>query len=148
MFKNHYLLYKNHDTRTIVNLDLNKIKGFLVKPKNKLKRDGIKVDNAIIIKPSFIEKVLKRKNKKRLDLYIKYILELLDDDDASDEEVSVALSDIDRYQSIIRNKYRIFLEEKYINDLIKKTDYLKSELKKKSAIQNLFKEEKKSRKSR
>lgn len=64
MYKNHYSLYKNHDMRYISYIDPEKIKGFLVKPKNKVKRGGIKINNAIIIKPSFIEKVLKRKNKK------------------------------------------------------------------------------------
>jgi hypothetical protein len=147
MSKYHYSLFKNHDISYIVSLDPNRIKGFLVKPKNKLKSNGIKVNNAVIIEPSLIDKVLKRKNKKRLDFYIEYIMQLLEDDDASDEEVSVALSAIDRYQSIIRNKYRIFLEEKYINELLKKTNFLKEELKKKKAIMNLFSGEK-SRKSR
>ena len=41
-------------------IDTKKMRGFKVKPLNNVNYDGVKVDKLLIIKPSFVEKVLKR----------------------------------------------------------------------------------------
>ena len=43
----------------------NKISGYRVLPKNSFEYPGIKVESLIIIKPSLIEKLLKKKRKEK-----------------------------------------------------------------------------------
>ena len=45
---------------------LEKINGYKIKPKNSFDYKNIKVNSMIIIKPSFIEKILKKKIKRKL----------------------------------------------------------------------------------
>ncbi len=120
--------YNNHDAI----IDNRKLRGFQVTPKNQVKYDGVQVNHMTVIKPAFIEKVLKRKIKRRLDLYLQYIIRLLDDTEnhsGGNDGIRIALNDLDRYKSIIRNKYRMYLDEKYIELLLKKIVLLERELK-------------------
>ena len=63
MSEKHYFINKKNKNNEIIYLDYNKLKGFDFSPKNKIKYDGIVVNKMVIIKPSMIEKVLKRKIK-------------------------------------------------------------------------------------
>ena len=47
---------------------------------NKVKHNGIKVDQMVVINSSFVERVLKKKIKRKLDLYLEYIVSLTDND--------------------------------------------------------------------
>lgn len=128
-------------------LDHDLLNGLMFTPKNGIKYDGITVNKAMIIKPSFIEKVLKKKNKRKLELYLQYVITLLDNDDADGEAIGSALSDLDRYRSIIKNNYRKYLDDKYIELLLKKIALIEHELKLKALNLMPVKEEK-ARKSR
>ena len=82
----------------------------------------------IIIKPSFVEKVIKRKIKNRLDFYLKLIIENLDGADDSDD-TRKALGDLERYKKVINERYSIYLDDKYMELLNKKMDVIERELK-------------------
>lgn len=123
--KNEY----NGNNCYIKNLD-----GLKIKPRNQFKDDEMSVDSMLLINPSFIEKVLKRKIKHKLDHYINYIISLLNDDsDESPERLHIALDDVAHYKSVIEYKYRKYLDDKYINLLLKKINILEHELKMKTA---------------
>ena len=61
---NKYLLVKDNHERRFTNIDYNKLDGFKFNPKNNVENNGIMVNEMVLINPSFIESVLKRKTKK------------------------------------------------------------------------------------
>jgi hypothetical protein len=154
MKQKNYLLVKNNNNKEIVYIDYNKLDGFKIKPQNNVKYDGILVNKMIIIKPSFIEKTLKRKIKKKLDTYLQYIISVIESSDDTDaSNLAIVLNDVERYRRLLRNKYRRYLDDKYFELLLKKIALLEQELKSKvlAASYNNYEyleQEEKSRKSR
>lgn len=132
MKKNHYLLIKRKFGNEIVYIDYNKLDGFKIKPRNRVRYDGIEVNKLLIIKPTFIEKIIKRKIKIKLDNYLQYIIMLIENNDDTDaSSLSIVLDDVTRYRQMIKNKYRKYLDDKYYELLLKKVSLLEQELKKK-----------------
>lgn len=130
MNEKHYYISKQGNEKEIVYIDYDKLSGFGFTPKNNVKYDGIVVNKMVVIKPSFIEKVLKRKIKKKLDLYLKLIVNFLDSSDSSDSgTLREALNDLTRYKNIVKYKYNKHLDEKYSKLLLKKIELLEYELK-------------------
>lgn len=133
-------------------IDIKKIRGFKVKPLNNVKYDGVKVNKLLIIKPSFVEKVLKRKTKRKLELYLEFIINMLESEDDDAGKINLALNDLIRYKSIIKNNYRIYLDKLYYELLMKKIDVIEKELKVRKMYldmtYNEYQVEEKSRKSR
>ena len=115
-----------------------KMRGFQVKPKNQVVYDGIQVNSLLMIKPAFVEKVLKKKNKRKLEYYLNYIIELLDSDDetASPSGFREALNDLTHYRDIIKYKYSQYLDDKYIELLLRKIHLLEHQLKAKLLYYN------------
>ena len=131
MKKSNYLLVRNKETNELVYIDYEKAKGYGFTPKNHVKYEGIKIDKLVLVKPTFVEKVLKKKIKKKLDLYLQYMIKLLeeDSDSESSSHLGAALNEISRYRSIIINNYRAYLDEKYLQLLMQKFALLEHELK-------------------
>ena len=125
-----YTIVKEQNNGEKVYIDYTKFNGYKIKPRNNIKYNGVKVNSLVILKPSFIEKVLKKKVKRKLDFYLQYIISLMDnDEDGTVGNLRLALDDLARYKSIVEYKYRKYLEEKYINLLLKKIDILEHEIK-------------------
>ena len=106
MKKQKYYLYKKGSDKEIIYLDYDRLKGFEFNPKKKLKKDTISVNKMIIIKPSMIEKILRKKIKNKLNLYLKLIIRHIENDDNDDdgETLREALNDVTRYKSIVQYK--------------------------------------------
>ena len=129
MREQHYYVCKKGNDRQIIYLDYDKLKGFDFQPKNNVKYDGIVVNKMVIIKPSMIEKVLRKKIKRKLDLYLKLIIRFIESDDSSNgDTLREALNDLSRYKNIIQYKYKKYLDEKYLRILLKKIALLEYEL--------------------
>ena len=127
---NKYLLVKDNHEKRFTNIDYKKLNGFKFNPKNRVENNGIMVNEMILINPSFIESVLKRKTKKKLELYLRFIISLIENEsDASSDDLREALDGLVRYKGIVENKYRRYLDERYANMLIKKIELLEQELK-------------------
>ena len=106
MAEKHYYINKKNSNKEIIYLDFDKLKGIDFSPKNKIKYDGIVVNKMVIIKPSMIEKILKRKIRKKLDLYLKLIIKFIESEDSDNgETLREALNDLTRYKNIIMHKY-------------------------------------------
>jgi len=149
MNNNNYVLVKEQYTNDVVYIDYKKKKGFKFTPLNKIKYDGIVVNKMIVIKPNFIEKVLKKKIKRQLDTYLQYIVNVLDNNDDDDgSKLNIVLDQIDRYKKVVMNRYRDYLEEKYIELLLKKLGVLEKEVKLKQLYNTMQPEEKKSTRRR
>lgn len=137
-----YLISKEKYNGEIIYLSCEKLKGYKINPKNNYSYDGIKVNEMIIIKPSLIEKIIKRKIKSKLDYYLKKIIDNLDGND-SDDDTRIALDDLQRYKRVINDKYSIYLDEKYMTLLNKKIAVFERELKNNLLYQNLSNDDKK-----
>lgn len=129
MNEKHYYIYKNGKEREILYLDYSKLRGYNFSPKNSKKYEGVVVNKIVIIKPSMIEKVLRRKIKHKLDTYLKLIINFIESDDSdSSDALREALNDLTRYKSIVNNKYKKYLDDNYLNLLLKKIYLLEYEL--------------------
>lgn len=128
-----YQLIEKQEELKIVDGDLKHLSGYKFIPKNEVEYNGITVSKMLLIKPTFIEKLLKKKIKRKLDGYLKFIVEVIDDEDGSndDEHLNHVLDDLARYKSIINSKYKEFLDEKYISLLLQKIQLLENELREK-----------------
>ena len=138
MTKFYKLNTKNKYNGTDINIDIKKNNGYKIKPKNKVKYEGVVVNEMFIIKPSLIEKMLKRKISVKLDSYLQHIISILDEQESDSGKISVVLSDLNRYREIVKNNYRQYLGEKYIELLLKKIELLEYELKKKLMYLNAY----------
>ena len=146
--KQNYLLVKDTFERAIASIDYAKLDGFKFNPRNQVEYDGIMVNEMVLMNPSFIENVLKRKTKKKLELYLRFIISLIDNEsNASSDDLRQALDGLVRYKGIVENKYRRYLDERYMNVLLKKIDLLEQELKMKIIYykEPIYEEEKKTR---
>ena len=127
-----YKLQKSNEKIEISNLD-NNIKGFIFTPQNNIAYAGIEVNSMTVMNNSFIEKILKKKNERKLDHYLEYIINIIenDSDDSDDSALREALNSLTRYKDIINHKYRMYLDDTYINLLLKKIALIENELKSK-----------------
>jgi hypothetical protein len=131
MNNGYYYITKKGKEGDIVYFDYEKISsGYNITPKNQVTYDGIKVNKLIIIKQTFVEKLLRRKIKKKLELYLQYIIDLLDTDtaDSDSDTLREVLNDLSRYKDILRYKYNKYLSEEYVDLMIKKIELLGYEL--------------------
>lgn len=106
------------------------IEGYKVSPKNSFPYKGIAVESMYLIKPSFIEKIIKKKIKRKLEFYLNYLINLSDTDDDG-ASARIALDELTRYKEAVEFKYRKFLDDKYLNLLNKKISLLEHEIKSK-----------------
>lgn len=133
MHTKRYVIQKEMKQAEKVTFSVKKMEGFRITPHNRVNHPGISVNSMLLIKPSLIEKLLKKKNQRKLDYYLQYIISLIDADDQgtdeSDSTLRTALNDLTRYRDIVEYKYRKYLDDKYINLLLKKIALLEHEIK-------------------
>lgn len=137
MKKEHYVLIKKGGQKEVFYIDYDKIDGYKVTPKNKVKYDGIVVNKLILIKPSFTKKLLVKKSKRKLEEYLKYIIDIMDSDNDTDpDDITKALNNLERYKRTVMNTYRMYLDKKYYELLLQKIELINQELSKKLYIIN------------
>lgn len=131
--RQYYNIEKQAKIGDVVYFDYQKVQsGFNITPKNQMQYDGVVVNRLVIIKRSFIEKLLKKKIKKKLELYLKYIINLLDADDDNDTDsgtLNELLNELSRYKDILKYKYQKYLGEEYVLLMTQKIELLEYELK-------------------
>lgn len=114
----------------VTNLSDKKIDGFEIKPKNALKEGSFKVCSMTVVNQAYIEKIIRKKTKRKLDYFLKYIISLIEsDDEENPNNLHLALDDLAHYKSIIEYKYYKYLDEKYANLLLQKISMLEHEIK-------------------
>lgn len=103
-----------------------------------------------IVNQKYIEKLLRKKTKRKLDYFLRYIVALIDGEDSASNPANLhlALDDLAHYKSIIEYKYRKFLDEKYTNLLLQKIEMLEHEIKVKMAYMTMYVEEKEEEKGK
>lgn len=126
-----YHLYKRKTKERKVELNTKKEIGYTIKPKNTMKYEGIVVNSMTIIDDYLIKTLLKKKIKKKLDMYLQFLITVLEEDDTDGGHLMFALNDLERYRRLVINNYKKYLEEKYIKLLMNKMDLIEQELKSK-----------------
>ena len=139
MNKRYYIVDKENNEIVHGYIDYDNIKGFKIKPQNKISYEGVEVGHLTLVEPELIKKVLKRKTKRKLNAYLSFLLTAIDDEDSDGEALELVIEDAIRYKSIIVNKYSKFLDRNYINTLLRKVNMVEKELKAK--LLELYKEE-------
>lgn len=129
-----YHLYKRKTKERKVELNTNKEIGYTIKPKNQMKYEGIVVNSMTIIDDYLIKTLLKKKIKKKLDMYLQFLITVLEEDDTDGGHLMFALNDLERYRRIVINNYKKYLEDKYIKLLMNKMDLIEQELKSKIKV--------------
>jgi hypothetical protein len=144
MEKNNYIQKENSYEGKKTNLKDTKLEGLEIKPKNHLAYDAVEVNSLTIVNQKYIEKLLRKKIKRKLDYFLNYIISIIDGDDETEnpENLQLALDDLAHYRSIIEYKYRKFLDEKYVNLLLQKIEMLEHEIKRKLVYVTTYHEEK------
>lgn len=132
----HYICEKENKDMVSCNLNYFSIDGFKIKPKNKVKYEGIEVNKLTIVSPYLIENVLKRKTKRKLNAYLEFLFTTLEDDDTSSGDLGLILDDTKRYKAIIINKYSKFLDVNYIKELLLRVTFIEEELRMRIRQQN------------
>ncbi len=127
-----YAIIKNQKYNNKIEIDYNKLTGFKLNPQNKIPYEGIMVNQVVLINQTFIEKILKKKIKRKLDQYLNLIIATLDETGENEgEALRHALNDLSRYRDIVEYKYQKYLDQKYISLLLQKIALLEYELKQK-----------------
>lgn len=108
-------------------IDLDKVTGFNIRPQNNIEYEGIEVGHLTIASPELIKKVLIRKTKRKLNTYLNYLMSVVDDED-DDGSLEIVIDDLQRFKTLIINKYSKFLNKRYISSLLKKIRFVEKEL--------------------
>lgn len=141
--KKYYITKTGHYGNSAI-LESNKLNGFRVTPKNKVKYCGVQVTSMVVFNVSFVKKILERKTRIKLESYLQYImhiLEMIDETGEDDGTIDIALNDLDRYRRTIINKYRVYLDERYTELLLKKIALYERELRMRQAYMMAYPEE-------
>lgn len=129
--KKQYSIAKSNYNGEIVLINYEKLDGYHIVPRNKIEYSGIKVNSMVIVKPSFIEKILTKKTQKKLEYYLQYIISMIDDEDQNPDDFRQVLDSLERYKSVVEYKYQKYLDDKFIDILLKKISLMEKEIKQK-----------------
>jgi hypothetical protein len=145
--KKGYFITKDKCNKELLYLEYDKLNGLDITPKNDARReDVISVSKMILIKPSFIDKVMKMKvDKKMKNLYDKfnYLLTVEDEDNTAR-----VLDEIARYRAFLINNYINYMGEQYRDLIFRKLQIMMNELNIKLRLMEEIKENELSGKSR
>lgn len=135
MFKSYIIVKKNKNTLYHLNQE---ISGFHIKPKSKLTYNGIQIGSLVLVDPDLIEAVLRKKITKKLDAYLEYLMNVVDEENDESDDLFLVINDLKRYRSIILNRYSKFLDAYYIKMMLSKVNFIEEELKRKIKIEQKY----------
>lgn len=123
-----YLIIKDKKSKKTIHLDGQKLEGYsLIKNRNKL-INGVSVKNIVILKASFIEKVIDKKIDKKLKSLLELIASICENNDDSSSSMRYALSEIEKFRRITINQFALYMNKKQLEKLEKKVKIIEQEL--------------------
>ena len=127
-----YTLIDDESKKKIETININET--FNYKPKNNIKKENLaKVSKIVLVEPSFIETIAKKNINKKLNILLRQITIVLNDetDDTAGEYV---LGEIDRLEDMILSNYKKYLTDDYIKLVRNKLKILREEIRYKQMI--------------
>ena len=102
--------------------------GYDFKPKNKIEKDDLaSISKVVLVEPEFIETIAKKNINKKLNILLKQIAIVLNDE-TDDEGADYVLGEIDRLASLVMGNYSKYLTKEYKNLIKNKLYMLKEEI--------------------
>lgn len=138
-----FVVKKDAKSDVITYMEYEKLKGFNVKPKDGLNfEDMINVNEMIIINPTLIEKLIDKKCKRTLEKILT-IMTIIDDDSDDDTPFDLVLDELERFKSLVRGKYKEYMEQEKYKLVMKKIEIIEKELnlRKSVRVQEILEEE-------
>lgn len=121
-----YTLIDDKSKKKIENIEIND--GYDFKPKNKIEKDDLaSISKVVLVEPEFIETIAKKNINKKLNILLKQIAIVLNDE-TDDEGADYVLGEIDRLASLVMGNYSKYLTKKYKNLIKNKLYMLKEEI--------------------
>lgn len=122
-----YILIKEDKLKQAF-LEYKKINGLDIIPRNNAKRDDvISITKMIIVKESFIEKILKLKIEKKFKYFIDKISNI-NDEEEDERSIQLFIDEIEIYRNSKLNYYLRFLGVEYKDLVLKKLQLILNEL--------------------
>lgn len=113
--------------------------GFLMKPKMRARESFIEVKEIEILNQDLKENVLKMQFHLAYKRIFKLVMNILESD-ASEGDVALALSEIERMKQILKDKYLQEVSKNEYRSMLRKVDILESNLKEKVLVQQRMNE--------
>ncbi len=131
---------KKEDKKVVSKKKVKEIKGFSVKPRNKVKPSPmIDVDELIVVDNGLIDKLLDKKVQREFDKVLNMYYYLLENEDDDEGSFNIILDEINRFKKLLLNKYKEYLKEKKVKEILKKLEIITSEIEhRKSIINSLY----------
>lgn len=121
-----YTLIDDKSKKRIENIEIND--GYDFKPKNKIEKDDLaSISKVVLVEPEFIETIAKKNINKKLNILLKQIAIVLNDE-TDDEGADYVLGEIDRLASLVMGNYSKYLTKEYKNLIKNKLYMLKEEI--------------------
>lgn len=121
-----YTLIDDKSKKKIENIEIND--GYDFKPKNKIEKDDLaSISKVVLVEPEFIETIAKKNINKKLNILLKQIAIVLNDE-TDDEGADYVLGEIDRLASLVIGNYSKYLTKEYKNLIKNKLYMLKEEI--------------------
>lgn len=119
-----YTLIDDKSKKKIENIEINN--GYNFKPKNNVKKEDLaSISKVVLVEPEFIETIAKKNINKKLNILLRQIAIVLNDE-TDDEGADYVLGEIDRLASLVMKNYSKYLTKEY-KDLIKNKLYMLKE---------------------
>lgn len=121
-----YTLIDDKSKKKIENIEIND--GYDFKPKNKIEKEDLaSISKVVLVEPEFIETIAKKNINKKLNILLKQIAIVLNDE-TDDEGADYVLGEIDRLASLVMGNYSKYLTKEYKNLIKNKLYMLKEEI--------------------
>ena len=121
-----YTLIDDKSKKKIENIEIND--GYDFKPKNKIEKDDLaSISKVVLVEQEFIETIAKKNINKKLNILLKQIAIVLNDE-TDDEGADYVLGEIDRLASLVMGNYSKYLTKEYKNLIKNKLYMLKEEI--------------------
>ncbi len=122
-----YLIKKNKKTNEIIYMEYD-LHGYKFSPKSK-KEAYLDVKEVTVINPELIDSILSIKFNKIFNKLFNKVVDVLNDDDASESDTMMVLGEVELLRGILLNKYQNFLKFEKEELFLKKLRLLENELK-------------------
>ncbi len=120
-----YSLIDDNKKIRMFDLKINSSYNFI--PKKIKKEEVAGISKVILVEPTFVEAIAKKNINKKMDILLKQIAIVLNDE-TDDEGAEYVLGEIDRLENIIISNYSNYLSDAYIGLIKNKLKMLKDEI--------------------